>query len=369
MTNIAIIHTLPLEFYPPVTNFIDFLSKQDDIELSVFSTGNDKNRQIYKNDSIKIYRFNNLGKSILSKGISSVLNSFKILFILLRKKPNILIYYETFSAGRVILPCIFFRKKKLIVINHEYFSNEWYQTTASKSIRFYHKIEQNYLFKKANKISQTNADRRKLFLEDNVGLDGNKMILLPNYPSKNWRGKQIELNSVDILKTVYVGTLSLDYSYVREYCNWVINKKGKVLFDIYSYNLDDKTKSYVKGLNSPYIRIFDKGIEYRKIPVQLEGYHVGLVLYKAITKNFQYNAPNKIFEYLALDLDVWCSDKLITARDYERLDCYPKMIMVDYEKLEEFDVDKAINKEELDYVQSPYVCEPVYKKFLKQILN
>jgi hypothetical protein len=43
------------------------------------------------------------------------------------------------------------------------------------------------------------------------------------------------------------------------------------------------------------------------------------------------------------------------------------MIMVDYENLEAFDVDNALDTSGLEYVPSPYVCEPVYEKFLSAI--
>lgn len=367
MTKITIIHSLPLEYYPPVTNLINYLSIQKNIHITVFSTDNDKNRETYRNDSVEIHRFNDTGSLIVRKGVTSLINSFKIYLNIAEIKPDILIYYETFSVARSILPVLFIKNKKLLIINHEYFSKQWYQTIASKSIRFLHMLEQKFFYQKANLISQTNRDRRDLFLKDHPYIDKTKMILIPNYPSKNWSHKQKDTQA-KVLKTVYIGTLSFDYSYVQEYCEWVIQQKGDILFDIYSYNLDEKTKTYLQGLQSPYIRIFDNGVEYNDIPKCLKNYHLGLVLYKAITKNYKFNAPNKIFEYLALDLDVWCSDKLITAKDYQRLDCYPKMLMVNFEKLKDFNIHKALNKEGLKYVPSPYVCEPVYEELLKELL-
>jgi hypothetical protein len=190
---------------------------------------------------------------------------------------------------------------------------------------------------------------------------------MPNYPSKKWIVDKHNEESPAVLRTVYIGTLSLEYSYIEEYCKWVIGQDGNVTFDLYSYNLNEKTKDYIENLKSPFIRLIIGGVEYSEIPTILESYHVGLVLYKALTINYKYNAPNKIFEYLAFDLDVWCSDKLITAKNHERTDFYPKMLMVNFENLKEFDIEETINREGLKFVPSPYVCEPVYGKLIEEL--
>ena len=50
---------------------------------------------------------------------------------------------------------------------------------------------------------------------------------------------------------------------------------------------------------------FRGAISQSDFPLIISQYQIGLVLYKGHIPNYIYNAPNKLFEYLACGLDVW----------------------------------------------------------------
>ena len=63
------------------------------------------------------------------------------------------------------------------------------------------------------------------------------------------------------------------------------------------------------AIKSRFVRIFIKNknqyvqfkghINYDNLPTTLNKYQVGVILYKGHIPNYVYNAPNKLFEYLA----------------------------------------------------------------------
>jgi hypothetical protein len=187
---------------------------------------------------------------------------------------------------------------------------------------------------------------------------------MPNYPPQSWvEKKALPKPNKGIVKLVHIGSLSLEGMYLQE----VLDHFGSnplYSIDFYSHNFTNRVEKAIQLHDNCAIK---GSIPYNSIPSLKGEYDVGLVLYKGLSVNFTYNAPNKIFEYLALDFDVWCSNKLITARDYQRLDCFPKVIMVNFESLNQFDTYKALDKNGLTYIPSPYICEPIYDKLLKAI--
>ena len=52
------------------------------------------------------------------------------------------------------------------------------------------------------------------------------------------------------------------------------------------------------------------------MPALLADYDIGLILYKAHTKNYKYNAPNKLFEYLVCGLKVFYPDVMLGIKPY-----------------------------------------------------
>lgn len=73
--------------------------------------------------------------------------------------------------------------------------------------------------------------------------------ILPNYPPASWFRKR-KLHANEIVKCVYVGSLSLTDTYVLEFCQWIAKQHGKVLFDIYSFNFHKNTLDAMRSFNA-----------------------------------------------------------------------------------------------------------------------
>ena len=365
-------HFQPLELFPPVMNFITTASNKKEFagNLDVFSTKNDKSQFEYSNDNVKLNRLKGIAPHFgkLEKLIRYFAIYGRMTLFLLQKKPKTVVYFETLSALPVILyyflsskknkPSVYIHYHELVTIS-ELSKGRW----LNKKIN---SLEQK-IYKHIKWISQTNYKRLEIFSEQyRLNIENKKLNTLPNYPPSSWLKKsrhEAESTKNTVIKLIHIGALSTKGMYLEN----VLEHFGgdpQFTLDFYSHNFTNETRELISRYENCSIH---GSIAYQEIP-KLKGlYDVGLVLYNGMSTNVKFCAPNKIFEYLALDLDVWCSDKLITARDYERLDCYPKMIMVDYENLEEFDVVTALDRKGLNYIQSPYVCEPVYEKLLNVI--
>jgi hypothetical protein len=120
-------------------------------------------------------------------------------------------------------------------------------------------------------------------------------------------------------------------------------------------------------LQLPNIQFFNTGIEYDDIPKLLTQYDVGLVLYKAITLNFKYNATNKFFEYLACDLDVWFPKQMEGCYPYITKDTYPKVVKIDFENLDKIDFHELIFKENLRYSRTDYFAEDAFAELINRL--
>lgn len=385
---LAILHFLPLEYYPPVTNFIDTLishRSQSVKSIRIFSSENTRARKAYNinlytqisanTDSIILKRtpFPETQDNSISRIIKYLHFNLFTLIGLLKHRPNNILYYETFSAWPAYIYTRFFNRKcKIFIHNHEYADKKWYATTM-KQVRYFHQLEKKWLYPRAIWNSQTNSDRLKLLLNDHPTLNPATLRVMPNYPPKKWKqemapGAKRDRNN-NVLKLVYVGSLSFQSTYLKELCEWVLLQKGKIQFDVYAFNLYEDVKNYLKGLNSPYINYFEQGVEYNEQPRVLSQYDVGLILYKAHNQNYTYNAPNKLFEYLACDLDVWYPDVLQGPKPYITKGIYPKVVPVDFENLKQFDWKTAIDKSNLNYNPSEYYCEEVYEGLIEELLK
>lgn len=386
MQKLAIIHYMPLEYYPPVTNLIDYIATEHSDKfrhLKIYSCHNIKKRIPYTiSSSVKgnpksvanIVRF-----PFPKDNESSPIRLFKYLyfniftiFSLILFKPDTILYYESFS----VWPAWFYtkfinRNCRIFIHNHEYASPEWYQRSM-RLVKQYHKLEKKWLYPKAVWISQTNEKRLSYFLMDHLGLSTSTLHILPNYPPKRWKSvakQNIDKSDNAPLKIVYVGSLSFHSTYIKEFCEWVLKQDGKIEFHIYSYNSYSDVNSYLKSLNAKVIRFYDGGIEYMQQPAILHRYDVAVILYNPVNINYTYNAPNKLFEYLACGLDVWYPDKMKGPEPYKRDSVYPKVLSIDFENLDSFSWKAAISREGLKEEKSAYYCEEVYKELVEAILT
>jgi hypothetical protein len=366
MKKVALLHYLPLEYYPPVVNLLDIVSS-DDFNFQIHTTHNIQNRKVYNNYNFKIYRSGlpNPNENSLIKLMKYIIYNMVSLYRLIKFKPEKIIYYETYSSWPVYMYSRFFSPNVDVYIHfHEYFDKKWYDS-AMQIVKWYHKFEITYLFKKAKWISHTNSDRIKLFLSDNPSVEENKMRILTNYPPKNWSKFKKEKLVKDCIKTVYVGALSLSDTYIENYCNWVISKNGQVLFDIYSYNLHDDTKTYLKSLNTDYITYHEKGVEYEDLPEILSQYDIGLILYKALSLNYKYNAPNKLFEYLAANLNVWFADCMLGIKPYVS----SRVIAVDFDNLLSCNIEENNNNGVSDFEYDIFTAEKALEPLINKLIQ
>jgi hypothetical protein len=94
---------------------------------------------------------------------------------------------------------------------------------------------------------------------------------------------------------------------------------------------------------------------------------VGLILYKATSLNFRFNAPNKLFEYLAAGLDVWFPMEMLGCYPYLRNDYYPKVMKVDFTRLSTFNYHQALDKTEMIERRTAFFSEDIYGPLAEKI--
>jgi hypothetical protein len=208
----------------------------------------------------------------------------------------------------------------------------------------------------------------KRFQEDILPIKIDNPHVLPNYPPEKWKCKTENKKLINQKLIVYVGALGMDSMYIREFAEWVEAQEGKVVWDIYSLQNADALISYLSSIGSRYINF--KGLaNYYDLPAILCNYDVGVILYKGHIPNFIYNAPNKLFEYLACGLDVWFPLQMEGTRPYITQDVFPKVVAVDFEKLDEEVREDTFLHKNMVYVKPLYYCENVLPALIQQLYN
>jgi len=375
MKKIAIVHYMPLEYYPPITNMLDVIVNEDTLNVRVWSTKNIKDRIPYSNNKLnKIIRtqFPKPHQNRFFRLFHYIWFNIKVFLELIRFRPDVVFYYETYSVGPVYLYLKFFGKnKKLIVHYHEYFDQAWYNQGMAL-VKLYYNYEKKYLLEKAEWISHTNSFRIDLFKKEHKKLDDSKLHVVSNFPPRSWglrvnkrRGNEVQRE--DSLKIVYIGSLSLEHTFIEEFCSWVIARKGKVHFDIFAYNSSDSLIAYLNQLNTKYIRFYEEGIAYDEIPKILSNYDVGTILYKATTPNAKYCASNKLFEYLVCGLDVWVSKEQEGTKPFINYENRPLVRAIDFNNIEGSIIKDYYDSLYLPRVSLDYSCEKELKSLIQTL--
>lgn len=360
MQDLFIIHYYPLENYPPVQNLINTIS--DRINVTIITTGNVKSSFKYDNSQAVIHRPCAMRLSFSAlRYVYFVVYSIILLVI---KRPLNVLYYEPIS----VLPAYLYkryinRRSKVYIHYHEYYSEEDYTRPGTRLWAINHKLERNWLYQNATWVSQTNLYRLNMFLENNPLVESSTAHVFPNYPPKTWHTK-IKHHGSDITKCVYVGSLSLEDTFVKEFCEWVSKQSGKITFDIYSYNFHNDTLEVISSLNCPHIKFHTDGIPYEKIPDILNEYDVGMLLYKAKNVNFQWNETNKFYEYLICGLDVWYPKEMLLLHEMDKSKFAPKIVEVDFK-----DINIELENTSRRIDNSSYSCfaDEVYNDFYKHL--
>lgn len=375
MKNVALIHYMPLEYYPPVTNMLDSLGNQSNLRIKVWTTRNIKNRPTYTNTKItQIIRliFPRPEYNKLYRLFTYIWFNLRTFLGLIVFNPRVVIYYESYSAGPIYWYFRFFGKNKSLFIHyHEYFEKAWYDQGMS-IVRQYYKYENEFLWQRAQWISHTNAFRRDLFLEEYPSLKESKVHIMPNYPPEEWKAikRSNILESVPPpLKAVYIGSLSLEHTFLHEFCTWIIAQDGAVVFDIFAFNCSADTKAYLRALKTDFIHYHESGIPYQDIPKILGDYDVGVILYKATTPNAKYCASNKLFEYLICDLEVWVSKEQEGTHPYENNTSRPRVKILDFTNLKSTFITDYFKSKTLPYSKVDYSFSTATNAFIQAITS
>lgn len=368
MNKLFIVHYYPIEYFPPVMNLINSL--EDKLNITVSSTWKSNSLSEFKGNKVTIYR--NIKEK---KSNSSVKTLIKYLIFtattlcqLIHKRPNYILYYESISAFPVYLYKRFLSPKvKLCIHYHEYMTPSEYERLGMRLSKFNHKYEISYLYRKAFWISQTNQYRKNFFLNDYPFIPQSNCHVLPNYPPQSWHVNKKTHTNNGVIKCVYVGSLSLHDTYIKEFCQWIAEQKGKVQFDIYSFNFYIDTLIAIEKLQCPYISFHKEGIKYSDIPNLFNHYDVGVLLYKAQTPNFKYNETNKFYEYLICGLDVWYPKEMILLHEMDKSVFAPQIVEMDIQNGLFPKLDFSLKTVDNSFYNR--TCEKEYESFIHIIGN
>jgi hypothetical protein len=363
---LVVVHYQAPEHYPPLINLCNFFAtKFTEDNFRVVTNGLEDSQIKIKRNQKYFDRMVNFTKSAgrVVRLLRTLKFNIKAFLRLMVYKPENVMYYETCSAFPVFLYIFFFnRKSRLFIHYHEYTSIQQYREgMVLDKIWLY--LEKNFLFKKAYWISHTNQFRVDLFLKDYPFIEKSKMRLMPNYPELSWINKTDNKPSIiekKPIKMVQVGALSFQNMFAKELFDWIKSRGGAFTLDIYSFSISSEISEYLKRTENPYV--FPKGpINYEELPTILPQYDIGVVLYKPYSENIIYCAANKLFEYLAFNLDVWVADNMLGAYPHRKEESYPKVCLVSFSNMQNFNWEAAINREGLPFSQPNYNMEDVYQ--------
>ena len=310
---IAILHFNIIEKYPPVMNFIfDALEENPELQILVFTTQNTTSYQTPHFPNTKIYRFGKVSANPIVRYSSYLYYNLLSSLILLFSKVGHVTAFESLSVFPLWLRMKLRPSSKAHLHFHEYLS-EPERKASSGYMKCLFKLEDQLL--KNYICSQTNEDRKRLFLVDKPFLKPAQVEVRPNMPPKSWWNKfgQFKKPSTDgKIRLVHVGACDNKTMYVKEVLDWVQSNQDSFELTFISQQLDAETKALILSYNCPSICI-KAPVNYYELPQELMNYDVGLVLYKGHIPNYVHNVPNKVHEYLSCGLKVLCDYSLKTT--------------------------------------------------------
>jgi len=371
MDKLVIIHFLPLENYPPVMNLTRLLSDQQRHQgpITILTTKGYRPKKTFSASGIRIRRLATWKANINSfeRGWLYLKFNARAIWNLIRIRPKKILYVETLSSFPVSVYANLFPGKAQIYIHyHEYTSIPEYLKGMMLS-RFFHQLELK-LYKKATWVSHTNHDRGGLFMKDLGVYAPSNMYTLSNYPPSSWIQQSRASDQRTPIRFVYVGALSLETMYVKQWAKFISAHPEMFSWDIYSDNHTREAMSWISELNASNI-FFKGGVDYDELSKILPEYDVGLILYNGHIPNYIYNAPNKLFEYHACGLDTFFPVIMKGCEPYITKNTFPVIIQLDFEKLDTAVVVQSLNKSGLQYRPSPYFCEKNLRVLTDQLLE
>lgn len=372
LKRLFIIHSLALEFYPPITNLLRVLEKDNRFDVRVFSTHNNKKREVFSSTQIPIYRtvYPAYAKNLIIKLWAYLGLIVKPVWLMLRFRPKAVFYLEPHSALPIYLYKRFFNSQALLYIHHhEFYSKEDFYGPSMAAVRFFHSLETKYLFKHAAWISQTNIQRLELFGEDYPFISPGVLHTMANYPPNSWKLKIKKLSSSEKIRLLYIGALSFENTYIRALVEYVLAYKNKLSLTIYSFNVSGDVQRYLENQDQEIIMYHKNGVNYNDIPSIANSHDVGLVIYKGHNLNYIYNAPNKLFEYLACRLDVWIPQEIEGCKPYLNENGRPAVKSIDFSELNSELIAQYCQRKKVSCVESIYYCEEEVAPLVASLLK
>ncbi len=324
-----------MEKYPPAMNFVyDVLSQKTHYQISVITSLNSSPFANQEYEGVKIYRLGLVSENSVKRYLSYLIfNSISILTLFF-KRPDVVVVYETLSVLPAFIYSKVFKKKKIHIHYHEYMSKQE-KKDASLYMTILLHCEQNLL--KNVTCSQTNEQRKALFLECNPFLKNERVTVFPNFPPKSWwldYGQHKIPWKGGKIKLVYVGALDVESMYLEEVLNWVSKNSERLELTFYCQQISEGAKILLASHSNKNITIASP-IPYYELPNYLIEYDFGLSLYNGAIQNHIYSVPNKVYEYLSCGLYVISAPEILSLKLLE----IPSVIIIDYLEISEQTVD------------------------------
>lgn len=284
-------------------------------------------------------------------------------------RPGQLLYIDTMSAPvPLFLKKFVWRGLPLFIHYHEYMSQKDYSLWPLAGL--IHKWERR-MYKKVKWLSQTNEDRMQMFLSDH-GMERSAypVRIMPNYPRRAWAGdhaKKAWTGSLP-LRLVYIGAVDLANICFGEFIDWIESQEGRFVLDVLSNQDVGVVREYAQRKGARFVE-FKGSVPYYKLPEVLARYDVGLILYRGNTENFMYNAPNKLFEYLAVGLDVWFPAHLKGVKPYANEDTHPMVLPMDILDMQSFRATEIYAQPGKPFRRPDYFAEEVYDRLAEAMFD
>lgn len=321
-------------------NFIfDVLSQKPDYKISVITSFNSSPFANQEFEGVKIFRLGSVSENSIKRYLSYLMYNIFSVLILFIKRPDVVVVYETLSIFPAYIFSKVFKKKKIHVHYHEYMSIKE-KKAASLYMKFLLLCERN-LLKKVT-CSQTNEDRKAMFLKDNTYLHTGNLEVYPNLPPKTWwrdYGQHKIAWQGGKIKLVYVGVLDAETMYLKEVLQWVSQHPNELELTLFSQDVSLSARKLFSQFKSDNI-LLKSALEYNTLPQELIKHDVGLVLYKGHIPNYVFNVPNKVYEYLSCGLKVIGDKALIMLGNSSLKGVY----QIEFNNFKHFDICEAIEK-------------------------
>lgn len=319
---IAYLHVLPLEYYPPARTVLTLMSRRAAWKVRAWTSANKRGLDPWNPGEVEVSRSWIAGpQSLLPIRMSGyVAWHVQAAAQIAAWRPDVLIVVEPHSAlAAWVYYKVFRGNATLFIHHHEYYAPEDFSAPGMRQLKRTLTLDRRDLFPRAVWVSQTNLERMRLLRSWNPGITDQTARILPNFPPAQWVRNAFALPSPaasDTLRLVYLGSASLEDTFIDEVARWVAARPNRVSLHVVGDNVSTAVWSLLDSLDADNITTDEHGYEYDALPELLTQFDVGLILYKGNTANFVHNVPNKAIEYLACGLEVWYPPEMEGMRTF-----------------------------------------------------